>query len=333
MADENEEASTADILKIMAEKMNKMIDNQETLSKKVDILEKKSVSASVSNEQIDASPPPSPKTSMGNADDRDVDSLADFEKSDEEQSVHEDEEDEEEMEFQYNGYLLPSKIGPPIGSKMAQDVNSSLLLGRDVQQINAIHSKHPTPSNLTALCVPHMNPEINMRSDTNVANREAHLGSIQKDVNTAIGILANVCGDMGKKQTGKRKFDREKSFRDLNDAMSVLTSAHKNLTRARKISVRPILNESLGALCYAKPEQDRESNHLLFDEDLVRKVDEAYKNRKLHKSAKNGRGQKYRKFKNQGRGAHPSFRRGGRARGRGGFQKREPPKTPDRKKQ
>ena len=324
MADENDEQSTANILKIMAEKLNKIIDSQDTLAKKVSVLEGK-------HEQINASPP-SPKASLGNADERDCDSLGDFEKSDEE---HFDQDDEEEMDFQYNAYLLPSKIGPPIGTKMAQDINSSLLLGRDVQLINAIHTKHPTPSNLTALCVPHVNPEINMRSDGNVANREAHLGSIQKDVNTAIGILANVCSDIGRKQTDDHKLDREKAFRDLNDAMSVLTSAHKNLTRARKISIRPILNESLSTLCYAKSEQDRDSNQLLFDEDLVRKVDEAYKNRKLHKSAKNGRGQRSRKFKNQGRGGHPSypsFRRG-RARGRGGFQKKEPPKTPDKKKQ
>ena len=39
MADENDEQSTANILKIMAEKLNKIIDSQDTLAKKVSVLD------------------------------------------------------------------------------------------------------------------------------------------------------------------------------------------------------------------------------------------------------------------------------------------------------
>ena len=193
---------------------------------------------------------------------------------------------DQELDYNVENYLMTKNSGPDIQPGLAKNINESFLEPRDLESLKDLHKKYPVPGNLFAVRVPAMNSEIKLDHLATTV-REKGFCSIQQDVGTAVGIIGNIMSDMGKKDKDKRKFERADIWNMLNDTVAVLTSAHKKVTKYRKVNVKSSLNSALGPLCHQNIEESRRSNDELFDEDLTSKVSDNYKAMKVNRS-KNG---------------------------------------------
>merc|ERR1712154_293186 len=105
------------------------------------------------------------------------------------------------------------------------------------------------------------------------AQTENERGLVQKDMCTALAILANVLADLGKRKN--RAVGREDFFSKLNEVVSVLAAFLKSVSYARKLNVKSFLHEDLHVLCTKKSITEKKTNDLLFGEDMGKTAEEA----------------------------------------------------------
>ena len=198
-----------------------------------------------------------------------------FEKSDSEEEIAED-MDDTDLAFQTR--VKCDKVGPKIDEQLAKNINESLLKVSNSAELITLHDENPIPGNITALKVPELNPEIKIPAITTKAQAEGEMIFLQKDISTAMGMCASLLSDMGKKSY---KFDRHQVFRKINDITSMLAAAHKSTTFVRKLNVKSLLREELQVLCTKKGTKERESNNLVFGDDMGKQADEMRKHRNV----------------------------------------------------
>ena len=211
--------------------------------------------------------------------------IAGFEHS---ESESETEENQNDLQFKTRTKTKPQ--GPPISDELADQFQLTLLHVTDVEAIKTIHDLNLSPSNVGALKVPDLNPEVRIAPMSTVAQTENVLAIVQKDICTAMSISANLLSDLGKRKN--RKLGREEMFALLNDTVSVLAASHKSLSFARRLNVKNLLNENLHILCTKKALEERKNNDLLFGDDMGKQAEEAKKQKELvmKTQAKNGYG-------------------------------------------
>ena len=71
---------------------------------------------------------------------------------------------------------------------------------------------------------------------------------------------------------------REDLFKALNDCAAVLSDAHKSLSFARRLNVKPLLNYNLLNLCTKQAFDRKVDNEKLFGDELTKKIDENKRN-------------------------------------------------------
>ena len=207
--------------------------------------------------------------------------LQGFERSD-------SEEEGDEIDLQFLSRVKSAVQGPPVNASLAEKINEALLKVSDTQELLEIHDANPGPANIAALKVPEMNPEVKIPSPSPTAQKENELGLIQKDMVTAMAILTNILGDLGKKKN--REMGREELFSKINEVVSVLAASHKSVSYARKLNVKFLLHEDLQVLCTKKSITEKKNNDLLFGEDMGKTAEEARKLRNLVMKTKSKNG-------------------------------------------
>ena len=258
-----------------------------------------------------------------------------FEESDNESIM----DAESETDLQAQSFACQTKIGPKLGAQLALTLNNDLVSQDDFTQVSKLREDYLRPENVPNLRVPKLNEEL-VLSDNDLT-KELVLNNIQQDVTTAITIIADLLNDQSKVN---HKYSRQNIFDKANEAASLLMHTHKDITLARKLNVKNILQPGLHSLCTRKhmKESDRTNNRWLFEEDLGGEVDRNFRNKRIvNKVTKNFRSgghrspmgvQKYRyQQKGRGRGQTQYAPRGGapmRGRGRGQIQSRGRGKSP-----
>ena len=82
----------------------------------------------------------------------------------------------------------PTKVGPNLGTHLANMINSDLVGHDDLSQLKEIHEKYIRPENIPNLVVPKMNEKLSP-SDT-VLLRESGLCNLQQNITTAITVVS-----------------------------------------------------------------------------------------------------------------------------------------------
>ena len=263
----------------------------------------------------------------------------------EEANIFEESEDESvmdaesETDLQAQSCACQSKIGPKLGAQLALTLNNDLVSQDDLTKVTKLREDYARPENIPNLRVPKLNEEL-VLSDSDLT-KELVLTNIQQDVTTAITIIADLLNDQSKVN---HKYSRQDIFNKANEAASMLMHTHKDISLARKLNVKNILQPSLHSLCTRKhmKESGRTNNTWLFEEDLGGEIDKNVRNKKIvNKVTKNFRNggqrspmgvQRYRyQQKGRGRGQTQYASRGGapmRGRGRGQIQNRGRGKSP-----
>ena len=193
-----------------------------------------------------------------------------------------------EIDIEAHSISFNTKTGPKIGNKLADTLNNDLVSQEDGTQIVKLREDYNRPENLPNLTVPKMNEEI-IPTDF-VLQKEQNLCNVQQGITTAITVLTDILNDQSKV---KHKYNRHDIFNKTNDAVSMLMHTHKNVTLARKMNVKHMLQNNIQHLCTKKHAKDanRKSNTELFEEDLSNEVDRSFRNRKVtNKVTKNLRG-------------------------------------------
>ena len=250
--------SNTDILNFMATlkgQMDKMVEDNKLLHNKIEDLRTSPLEPTEENSE---------ETDM-----------IGFEKSDSEEEMAED-VDDTDLAFQTR--VKCDKVGPKIDDQLAKNVNDSLLKISNSAELVTLHDENPVPGNITALKVPELNPEIKIPAISTKAQAEGEMIFLQKDICTAMGMCASLLSDMGKKSY---KFDRHQVFRKINDITSILAAAHKSTTFVRKLNVKSLLKEELQVLCTKKGTKERESNNLVFGDDMGKQAEEMRKHRNV----------------------------------------------------
>ena len=170
---------------------------------------------------------------------------------------------------------------------MAITLNNGLVSQDDGTQIMKLREEYNRPENLPNLMVPKLNEEL-APSDF-ALQKEVNLINVQQGITTAISALTEVLDDQSKV---KHKLSRHDIFKKTNDAVSMLMNTHKNVTLARKMNVKYMLQNNIQHLCTKKhaKEENRRSNEELFEEDLGNELERSLRRRKVtNKVTKNFR--------------------------------------------
>ena len=82
---------------------------------------------------------------------------------------------------------------------------------------------------------------------------------------------------------GQQQLEVKLIINKTNDVSSLLIHTHKEISLARKLNVKPLLQSSLHGLCTKKhmTSSSPTSNRFLYEEDLGDEVDKSFKKRKV----------------------------------------------------
>ena len=166
-----------------------------------------------------------------------------FEESDNESIM----DAESETDLQAQSFACQSKIGPKLGAQLALTLNNDLVSQDDLTKVTKLREDYARPENIPNLRVPKVNEEL-VLSDSDLT-KELVLTDIQQDVTTAITIIADLLNDQSKVN---HKYSRQDIFNKANEAASMLMHTHKDISLARKLNVKNILQPSLHSLCTRK---------------------------------------------------------------------------------
>lgn len=269
--------------------------------------ELKTISQRVVNLENKSSPPPSPRVSLTPQQEEEGD--RDIEEEQEEGNIFQDSESEtEELHFRARVYAPP--VGAPVSENLAKQINDSFLLKPDAKALNDIHDNNPGPANITSFRVPALNQEVTLIENSSIWQKEESLTGAQKSIVTGLSLLSYLVADASKKKT-PQSLTRQETFDKLNDCVSILVDAHKKLSDARRLNVKPILNETCQILCNKRAYDEIDSNRLLFGEDMDTQAENLRKRNRVAKNVQR------RVSKNGGRGRSrgQGYRRQGQRRG------------------
>ena len=264
MADANREETMLNILKSLEDSVKTLKEDNRSIVERLERVENpKEASGAVREHSAHES------GSFANADD-DVDIF--------EQSDVEPMNSESETDLQANSFAREVVTGPKLGAQLANTINNGLISQDNVEKVTQLHDKFVRPVNIPNLRVPKMNEEV-IVTDHDLT-KENQLIQIQQNVTTAICIIADILNDQSKVN---HKFTREEIFNKTNDVSSLLIHTHKEISLARKLNVKPLLQSSLHGLCTKKhmTSSSLTSNRFLFEEDLGDEVDKSFKKRKV----------------------------------------------------
>lgn len=238
--------------------------------------------------------PGSPQASLGGNDD----------------DGNEFDEEEDDPNYVFNSALHQMVQGPEISDMLARDITNSLLNEADLRELRDIHDNNPTPANVPSIRVPKMNPEVNFFRGTFYESRDRVIASIQKNVCTGLSILANMMNELKRKKISPL-FTKQHQFTKLNECMLMLTETHKDTTLLRRNNAKPLLNHSLYNLCSKTGMVHRETNDMVFDDDMVSQVDHVYRSKRVMKRVMKKREYMYSKNGvKQNRQSDPEYQRG-----------------------
>ena len=86
-----------------------------------------------------------------------------------------------------------------------------------------------------------MNPEIQMPKTSFNYKQESTLTNAQANLSAGLSILAQTINKISKKDSYK-ELSRQDLFKTLNECMTLMTDTHKNISYARRMNVRSLLN-------------------------------------------------------------------------------------------
>ena len=221
------------------------------------------------------SPPPSPRVSLTPPRQED----GERENIEEEELFQQsDSEEEPDMNFKARVYAPPT--GPPVSDKLANEIADSFLKKPDFKGLNDIQDNNPAPQNIASIRVPAMNSEISLIQNSSIWQKENAMTAAQKGICTSLSILTYTIADISKKRS-HQSMSRHELFEKMNDCMSILVDAHKQISLGRRQNVKPLLNEPLHILCSKRSYVDSYSNEFLFGNDMDRQAEELMKPRRV----------------------------------------------------
>ena len=318
MATKEGEKSQIDILLTIQSQLEDIKSSQKELNQRVETLE------SIDNSQAQPGGSKSP---------RDEEIEDDSEESENEGPAEEEDQEEGPM-YSFTRRIKTCPVGPPINKTYAEDINLTLIKKTDMIELNKLHEANPSPSNIASLRVPIMNPEVTINPTCHTGQRETAIVAVHKEVTTGLAILSKLIDDVGRK-SDNNSLSRQNHFDRLNECITVMAEAHKQITYIRRQNVRHLLKEKLQILCSKKATEDIDTNMFVFGDDMDRQADQQIKKRKVMKAqkfpkSKNGsfRGRGHKKYRdppsrggfNQSKPPNPQARGNGRGGRRGGAQ-------------
>jgi len=186
----------------------------------------------------------------------------------------------DELDFEFDAGLIAEKEGDAIFLALGQKMNNGLCAPSDRAKISRNRPKIPSTSQRSVSPDPKLNQEFRTL-DTAITRREKRFYHIQDQLTCSLTIVSRLMSDIMEGQAQKQPVDSKQQFSQLSDAARLLMSAHKDMSQARRESLRPGLSRDFQILCNAQLNETLDSNEFLFGEDINKKAEEALKTKRL----------------------------------------------------
>ena len=104
---------------------------------------------------------------------------------------------------------------------------------------------------------------------------------IEDQTTCAFTIIATLMSEVRKATDAKMKQDFSRQFGLLSDSARPLLSAHKDLSQARRESLRTGTSKEYRILCSGRQNENIHSDELLFGDDMGKRAEEGAKTRRI----------------------------------------------------
>lgn len=219
-----------------------------------------------------------------------VDSLEEGMLDDDEVEINEiSDEDDELLVAIQREFDADDKTGPNVQHNLASIVNARFDKPLADDTLNQRLDRYSRPSNCEKLIVPRLNREIYTRIPSFAKKADAKMATIQRTVvRSACALVKTISATLEAKKN-KTQMDLNEVIRTQTDALALLGHATTELSKHRRLILKPQINKQLQTIC----DRPYETDPQLFGSNLPSAIKEARETDKIGSRVGNER--KYRK--------------------------------------